>query len=98
MRSIISSVLYGVESAHKVKGRVIKFDMEEPPIELATGTMEERIVLLLKQRGYPLKGSEIAAGISSNVSRVTKSLKFLVAKGSIVAVDVPGCVKEYYLK
>lgn len=97
MRSIISSVLFGVEATHKPKGRVIKFDIEEPPIELATGTMEERIILLLKQRGYPLKGSEIATGISSNTSRVTKSLKLLVEKGTIVAVDVPGCVKEYSL-
>lgn len=98
MKSIISSVLFGVEATHKSRGRVIKFDTEEPTIELATGTMEERIILLLKQRVRPLKGSEIAMGISSNTSRVTKSLKALIAKGAIVAVDVPGCVKEYSLK
>jgi len=80
------------------RGRIVKFDVDELDIMVATGTMEERIEILMRHRGYPMSAREIAAGVGSNASQVNRGLRHLVTKGQVEVIEMPGCVREYALK
>lgn len=80
------------------RGRIVKFDVDEPDIMVATGTMEERIEILMRHRSYPMSAREIAAGIGSNASQVNRGLRHLISQGKVDVVEMPGCVREYALK
>ena len=78
-------------------GRIIRFGNEEPDIQFATGTLEERILSYMSSINYPMTAREIATGIGSNASRVTKGLKSLIKSRKVAVVEVDGCVREYSL-
>lgn len=97
MRSILSQLLiHPVPTPHK-RGRVVRFGQEEPDIQLATGTMEERIQAFLKRNQCPATAKEIAVGIGTNNSRVTRVIQQLVKSGRVHIVKIEGCVTEYEL-
>jgi len=78
-------------------GRVIRFGSEEPDIQFATGTLEQRVLWYMASVNYPMTAREIATGIGSNASRVTKGLKSLAKINKVVVVEIDGCVREYSL-
>lgn len=98
MKSLLSRLLFETAQPPTSKGRTIRFDVDEPDIQVATGPLDERIALLLQTRAFPMTVREIAAGIASNASQVNKGLKVLVSKGRVDLIETPGSVKEYVLK
>ena len=60
------------------RGKVVRFSVDEPDIHFVTGNTEKRILLFMKAAVCPLTVKEVAVGISSNPSRVTKPLKTLM--------------------
>jgi predicted transcriptional regulator len=84
-------------AAPKSKGRVISFASPDSDICLTTGSMRERVLGFLYLNGGPSVVRDIAAGIMSNPSRVTKSLKSLIDAGEVTAVKCEGCITEYSL-
>lgn len=95
MTSLVSRLLTQKPQLPTQRGRVIRFDVSEPPIFLVTGTMAERIVSALSQAGEPMTIKEIAACICSNPSRVTATIKPLIASNDVVQIKVEGCTAEY---
>jgi predicted transcriptional regulator with HTH domain len=81
----------------KGKGRVVSFAGADSDIRLATGTMRERVLGYLYLSGIPSVSRDIATGIKSNPSRVTKTLKDLSDLGEVEAIKHEGCVMEYSL-
>lgn len=80
------------------RGRVIRFGGEEPDIQFATGPLEQRIQSYMRALNFPATAKEIAVGIGSNASRVTKGLKLLIKANKVIVVEIDGCVREYSLR
>ncbi|BBU71536.1 hypothetical protein ICHIJ1_14550 [Fluviibacter phosphoraccumulans] len=97
MASILEQLLLKTVPQHRVKGRVVRFGQEEPDIQLATGTMPERILAYLKRNQCPATAKEIVQGIASNNSRVTRILQTLIKEQKIKCIKIEGCVTEYEL-
>lgn len=94
---MLSQLLFEPVQLPKSRGRPIRFDADEPSIELMTGTLEERVANLLLKCGYPMTTKEIASGIRSNASQVAKGLRKLIDQGKVEMIDLDGCVREYIL-
>lgn len=97
MSSILSQLLFKPIPAPQKRGRVIRFGQEEPDIQLVTGSMEERIILFLLRHQCPATAKEVANGIGSSGSRVTRILQQLVKAGKVHNIKIEGCVTEYEL-
>ena len=76
---------------------MISFAGSDSDIRLMTGTMRERVLGYLYLSGIPSVSRDIATGIKSNPSRVTKTLKDLIEFGEVKSVKHEGCVMEYFL-
>jgi len=81
----------------KGKGRMVSFSGSDSDIRLTTGTMRERVLGFLYLNGIPSVARDIATGIKSNPSRVTKTLKEVIDLGEVEAIKHEGCVMEYSL-
>lgn len=81
----------------KENGRLVSFSCGDIDIRLTTGLMRERVLGFLYLNGIPSVAREVAMGIQSNASRVTKTLKELVEQGTVDAIKHEGCVMEYSL-
>lgn len=99
MDSFFSNMLLGRISTEvpKGRGRVVSFAGSDSDIRLTTGSMRERVLGFLYLNGIPSVARDIAAGIKSNPSRVTKALKDLIELGEVEAIKLEGCVMEYSL-
>lgn len=75
----------------------MSFAGSDSDIRLTTGSMRERVLGFLYLNGIPSVARDIAAGIKSNPSRVTKALKDLIELGEVQAIKLEGCVMEYSL-
>lgn len=81
----------------KGKGRMISFAGSDSDIRLMTGRMRERVLGYLYLSGIHSVSGDIAAGIKSNPSGVTKTLKELIDLGEFKIIKHEGCVMEYSL-
>lgn len=81
----------------KSKGRVVSFAGSDSDIRLVTGSMRERVLGFLYLSGISCVARDIATGIKSNPSRVTRTLKDLIDGGDVDAIKHEGCVMEYSL-
>lgn len=97
MTSILSSLLFKQEGQEHPGGRVIRFDQREVNINFATGSMEDRVLSFMKHEDCPLSAREIAAGINSNVSRITQTLSRLIVDKKVNRIKLDGCVAQYCL-
>lgn len=97
MPSMLQHLLLNPIPQPQKRGRVVRFGHEEPDILLATGAMSERILAYLKRNQCPATGKEIATGIGSNSSRVTRILQQLLKEQKIHCIKIDGCVTEYEL-
>lgn len=79
------------------RGRTVSFSGGDTDIRLTTGTMRERVLGYLFLCGVPSVARDIAAGINSNPTRVTKTLKDLIEQGEATSIKHEGCVIEYFL-
>lgn len=95
MSSILTQLLIKPVPQPALRGRVIRFGHEEPDIQLATGAMPERMLAYLKRNQCPATAKEIATGIGSNSSRVTRVLQQLLKEQKIRCIKIDGCVMEY---
>lgn len=77
------------------RGRTVSFSGGDTDIRLTTGTMRERVLGYLFLCGVPSVARDIAAGINSNPTRVTKTLKDLIEQGEATSIKHEGCVIEY---
>ncbi len=98
MPSMISQLLIQPVPKPLRRGRVIRFGGEEPDIQFATGPLEQRIQSYMRALNFPATAKEIAVGIGSNASRVTKGLKLLIKANKVIVVEIDGCVREYSLR
>ena len=98
MPSMISLLLTQPVPQPVNRGRVVRFGVDEPDILFSTGTLEQRIQMFLTVTSCPVTAKEIAAGIGSNASRVTKGLKLLAESNKVSVINVDGCVREYTLR
>lgn len=73
------------------KGRVVSFAGSDRDIRRITGSMRERVLGFLYLSGIPCVARDIAAGIKSNPSRVTRTLKGLIDVGEVEAIKHEGC-------
>lgn len=73
----------------------MRFGQEELDIQLATGSMPERIQTYLLRNQCPATVKEIAAGIGSNSSRVTRIVQQLCKEQKVRCIKIEGCVTEY---
>lgn len=97
--SLITQLLFdSIKVPPKGSGRVIRFDESDIDIEIATGTLPERVITLLSKVKEPLTVSEIARAIGSNASRVSTTLKSLVKNGAVQPIVVEGCHREFVVK
>lgn len=99
MSLFLSNMLLGRLSTEvpKGKGRMISFAGSDSDIRLTTGSMRERVLGFLCLNGCPSIARDIVAGIKSNPSRVTKTLKDLIELGEVEGIKHEGCVMEYSL-
>lgn len=99
MSLFFSNMLLGQISTEvpKGKGRIVSFAGTDPDTRLTTGSMSERVLGYLYLSGVPCVGRDIAAGIKSNSSRVSKTLKDLISLGEVEVIKHDGCVTEYGL-
>ena len=99
MSTFLADMLHGrlPTVVPKGKGRVISFAGSDTDIRLTTGSMRERVLGFLYLNGVPCVARDIAAGIKSNPTRVTKTLKDLIELGEVTAIKHEGCVMEYSL-
>ena len=81
----------------KGKGRMVSFAGSDSDIRLMTGSMRERVLGFLYLNGIPSVARDIATGIKSNPTRVTKMLKDLADLGEVESIKHEGCVMEYSL-
>lgn len=98
MKSILSQLLFEPVPSPAQRGRMVKFDVDELDIMVATGPLDERISALLRMHSYPMTVKEIASGIGSNASQVNKALRLMAANREVDAIYVPGSIKEYTLR
>jgi predicted transcriptional regulator with HTH domain len=100
MNQFLADMLHGRLSTEVPtgRGRVVSFAGSDSDIRLTTGSMRERVLGYLYLNGVPSTSREIASGIKSNPSRVTKTLKDLITLGEAEAIKHEGCVTEYGLK
>ena len=99
MSTFFSNMLLGriPTEVPKGKGRVVSFAGTDSDIRLTTGSMRERVLSCLYLNGIPSVSRDIAAGIKSNPSRVTRTLKDLIELGDVDGIKHEGCVMEYCL-
>lgn len=99
MTAFFSDMLLGRLSTDvpKGRGRTVSFSGSDVDIRLITGTMHERVLGYLYLSGIPCVARDIAAGIKSSPSRVTKTLNSLIDIGEVEAIKHEGCVVEYAL-
>ena len=99
MSPFLSKMLLGniPTDVPKGKGRLITFAGQDSDIRLTTGSMRERVTGYLYLNGIPSVARDIASGIKSNPTRVTKTLKELVDLGEVENIKHEGCVMEYAL-
>ena len=99
MSAFFSNMLLGRISTDvpKGNGRLVSFAGPDNDIRLTTGSMRERVLGFLYLIGAPSVAREIAHGINSNPSRVTKTLKDLIDLGEVDGIKHEGCVIEYSL-
>ena len=76
-------------------GRVVRFGVGEIDINIATGTLHERIENLLTRISDPMTAAEIAHKIGSNASQVSTMLKKMLAAGEVDSISIEGCHREY---
>ena len=86
-----------IQPPKKGTGRVIRFCDGDIDLEIATGTMPERVMALMQKIREPMTASEIARGTGSNTSQVSTALKRLVNSGEVSFISIEGCHKEYVL-
>lgn len=98
MSSILRTILFKEIPKPPNIGRTIKFDVSDPDIRFATGTMHERVLGYLKTRDEPLTAKEIALGIGSTTSRVYVQLKRLVSDRTLSVISVEGFHPEYIIR
>lgn len=100
MNQFFADMLHGRLSTEvpQGQGRVVSFSGGDSDIRLITGSMRERVLGYLYVNAVPSTSREIASGIKSNPSRVTKTLKDLIAYGEVAPIKHEGCVAEYELK
>ena len=94
---MLSQLLFDPVQLPVQGGRQVRFDENDLDIQVSTGALEERIVHLLRVRGYPLTVREITAGIGSNASQTNRGLRLLLARGVVKTIDIPGSVHEFAL-
>jgi hypothetical protein len=99
MSPFLSKMLLGQipKEVPKGKGRVVTFAGQDSDIRLTTGSMRERVMGYLFLNGIPSVARDIATGIKSNPTRVTKTLKELVELSEVENIKHEGCVMEYAL-
>ena len=99
MSAFFSDMLLGriPTDVPKGKGRIVSFAGTDSDIRLTTGSMRERVMGYLFLNSIPCVARDIAQGIKSNPSRVTKTLKALLELEEIEAIKHEGCVMEYAL-
>lgn len=99
MTAFFSDMLLGrlLTDVPKRKGRLVSFSGPDIDIRLTTGSMRERVLAYLYLNGVPCMARDIAGGIKSNPSRVTKALKDMIEVGEVEAIKHEGCVMEYAL-
>lgn len=99
MSSFLSNMLHGrlPTEVPKGQGRTVSFAGSDADIRLTTGSMRERVLGYLYLSGVPNVARDIATGIKSNPSRVTKTLKDLIDLGDVIAIKHDGCITEYGL-
>lgn len=97
MTSIVGQILFKQTPVPAKHGRVVRFGQEEPDIQLATGTVKERILLYLQRNQCPATAKEITQGIGTNHSRVTRVLQALLKSNKVRLLKIDGCVTEYEL-
>lgn len=97
MPSMIHKLLLQPVPKPEQQGRIIRFGNEEPDIQLVTGAMPERILAYLKRNDCPVTAKEIATGIGTNNSRVTRVLQPLLKERKVQCIKIDGCVTEYEL-
>ena len=95
MPSMLQQLLLKPVPQPQKRGRVVRFGYEEPDIQVATGAMPERILAYLQRNQCPATAKEIALGIGSNSSRVTRVLQQLLKEKKIRCIKIDGCVTEY---
>src|SRR5574343_690892 len=83
MSSILKQLFLKPVPQPQKRGRMVRFGQEEPDILLATGAMPARILAYLKRNQCTSTAKEIATGIGSNNSRVTRVLKQLLKEKKI---------------
>ncbi|MGV0954312.1 MAG: hypothetical protein ACOYBR_08370 [Fluviibacter sp.] len=99
MSQFLSDMLHGrlPTTPPKGRGRVVSFAAGDTDIRLTTGSMRERVIGYLFLSGVPSVARDIAVGINSNPSRVTKTIKELMDQGAVEGIKHEGCVTEYSL-
>ena len=99
MSLFLSDMLHGRLSTEvpKGKGRMVTFSGSDSDIRLITGPIRERVLGYLYLNGVPSVARDIAAGIKSNQSRVTRILKDLIEQGEVLGIKHDSCVMEYSL-
>ena len=99
MSQFFSDMLHGrlPTTPHKGHGRVVSFAGSDADMRLTTGSMRERVLGYLFLSGVPSVARDIAAGINSNPSRVTKTIKELIEQREVEGIKHEGCVTEYAL-
>lgn len=94
--SMLKNLLFGPRVIPR-EGRVVNFSSHEPDIRFATGKLYERIIAVLSSSKDPLTPLEIAQKMGSDNGRVSAVLKKLVSNGTVVKVEIDGCVTEYLM-
>lgn len=99
MSAFLTDLLLGriPTNVPKGKGRVVSFAGADSDIRLTTGSMRERVMGYLYLNSIPSVARDIALGIKSNPSSVTKTLKDLIDLGEVEGIKHEGCVMEYSL-
>jgi DNA-binding MarR family transcriptional regulator len=99
MSLFLSDMLHGrlPTCAPNNKGRLVSFSFSDADVRLTMGTMRERVLGYLYLNGGPSIARDIASTITSNPSRVIKTLKTLVEDGHVIDIKCKGCVTEYIL-
>jgi hypothetical protein len=96
--SLVTRLLFkNIHVPPKGSGRIVRFGDGDIDIEVATGTLPERVLTLLSKSREAMTAPEIARGIGSNPSRVSSTLKQLIRDGEIEQISVEGCLREYVL-
>ena len=98
MTSILRTILFKEIPKPLNASRTIKFDISEPDIRFATGSMHDRVMRYLTEQDEPLTAKEIAQGIGSTTSRVYVQLKRMVSDRTLAVINVEGFHPEYIMR